>query len=849
MDELDQQVETFCQEQSDQFHVGQTPEKFETSEPVQVSTSLHKSLGKVHKPPSKHQIRGEEPRDEMRRKGLGEEPRLSFTSCQKHSGQKLSDVYTLELFAGTARLTKCLRRHGLQGMAFDKSSKRSEGQRILEADLSNQEEVESLLSFIRLKADFIAYIHMAPPCGTASRARGKRLKFLHKHNIKEPMPLRDEQFPDGFPWLSGSDKLRTEAANILYSNTVLIAQTAIELSIAICIENPSNSLMWKTSPFQLLFESFPHLRFINFHNCAHGGMRDKKTCFVTNVDWFDSLELYCNKQHAHAPWTPTVVDGRVIFPTHAEAAYPEVLCNRIASLLKKELLKMGATEVNDLTKQVQSQSKSLNRVVLGALPRGKHVKPLVSEFGAYITAVNSVQCDDALQTFLQSLPKGASIQSRLLSTWGEVRDAISKQNKKRMLEEKLAKLKEKTSGVNKPLDPYADVYARFECEPGSTYKFLDVELAASHDEVVCEKVVVAIPREPIDFVQRAVSVGHPRSVALQLPPDLQKVMEWNRDAKATEIFQHRIDFVKQWTSRAKELVPKDAELLAQAPPHLQSLLRNKRLALWQEMLEYYEYPDKDLVRDIVRGFPLTGWLPDSNVFPKDYKPPSINVGTLHSLSAGLNERVRSKVLGGASSELLDATWEETEKELQEGWMEIDNNGGKNTSWAMRFGLQQRDKVRVIDDFSIAGVNGTTGLQERLKIFGIDDIAALIAYSLDTCGGEVHPTLLGKTMDLKSAYKQFGICSSDRERIRVATRHPTTSELVLLMVNALPFGATGSVSGFLRVSMFLWFLGMMGARLAWTCFYDDYTAGAIVQTMRSGLLLACLTCLALSTQRR
>ena len=129
------------------------------------------------------------------------------------------------------------------------------------------------------------------------------------------------------------------------------------------------------------------------------------------------------------------------------------------------------------------------------------------------------------------------------------------------------------------MDPYADVYARFECEPGSTYKFLDVELAASHDEVVCEKVVVAIPREPIDFVQRAVSVGHPRSVALQLPPDLQKVMEWNRDAKATEIFQHRIDFVKQWTSRAKELVPKDAELLAQAPPHLQSLLRNKRLAL------------------------------------------------------------------------------------------------------------------------------------------------------------------------------------------------------------------------------------------------------------------------------
>ena len=139
---------------------------------------------------------------------------------------------------------------------------------------------------------------------------------------------------------------------------------------------------------------------------------------------------------------------------------------------------------------------------------------------------------------------------------------------------------------------------------------------------------------------------------------------------------------------------------------------------------------------------------------------------------------------------------------------------------MRFGLQQRDKVRVIDDFSIAGVNHTAGLQERLKIFGIDDIAALIAFSMDSFEGEVHPALLGKTMDLKSAYKQFGICVEDRQRIRVATRNPTTSEIVLLMVNALPFGATGSVSGFLRVSMFLWFIGVVGLRLAWTSFYDD-----------------------------
>ena len=179
----------------------------------------------------------------MRRKKLGEEPSLACSFDQRFKGQKLNGMYAIELFAGTARVTKCLKQNCFQAMAFDRTSKRSEGQVILEADLSNKEEVSSFIDFVRLKASQISFIHMAPPCGTASRARGKRLTFLRAHHIKEPMPLRDESFPDGFHWLSGSDKVRTEVANILYENTVLIARTANEFAIAFCIENPSNSLM------------------------------------------------------------------------------------------------------------------------------------------------------------------------------------------------------------------------------------------------------------------------------------------------------------------------------------------------------------------------------------------------------------------------------------------------------------------------------------------------------------------------------------------------------------------------------------------------------------------------------
>ena len=315
-----------------------------------------------------------EPADEVLRAELGEEPRPAAQPDQSHSGQRLCDLYVIELFAGTARLTRCMKKAGFQAMAFDKTSKRSEGQVILEADLTNKEEVSSFLDFVRLKARQVVYIHMAPPCGTASRARGKRLKFLKAHNIKEPTPLRDDSFPDGFHWLSGSDKIRTEVANILYENTATIARIAIEMSIAFCIENPSNSLMWKTAPFESLLQDFTFLKFIHFHNCAHGGTRDKRTAFLTNVNWFDSLQVFCNRQHTHAPWTPTIVNGRAVFPTHSEAAYPEVLCQRISSLVRQEMVTRGALEIADLQQQVSVPGKSLNRVVLGALPRGKHIK-------------------------------------------------------------------------------------------------------------------------------------------------------------------------------------------------------------------------------------------------------------------------------------------------------------------------------------------------------------------------------------------------------------------------------------------------------------------------------------------
>ena len=46
--------------------------------------------------------------------------------------------------------------------------------------------------------------------------------------------------------------------------------------------------------------------------------------------------------------------------------------------------------------------------------------------------------------------------------------------------------------------------------------------------------------------------------------------------------------------------------------------------------------------------------------------------------------------------------------------------------AKRFGLKQGDKVRLIDDFSVGGFNATCGVNERLRVHAIDELASYIA---------------------------------------------------------------------------------------------------------------------------
>lgn len=344
-----------------------------------------------------------------------------------------------------------------------------------------------------------------------------------------------------------------------------------------------------------------------------------------------------------------------------------------------------------------------------------------------------------------------------------------------------------------------------------------------HDDFVFEKITLGVPRDPIDFCNRCFQAGHPRSIAIHLSDQVQSAPKANFEDEPHIVAKRRAAFFQKWSGRARALKGDENRLLESCPEHVKKIMKGKNLLLLKEILEDLKYPDKNLCEDLCSGFKLTGWLPKSGVFPGRIRHPEYDVATLKLLAKGLNKSILSQVQSTVKDEISTSTWETTLDEERRGWIWRDPDQSLNDKVAAkRFGLQQKNKIRVIDDCSVCGLNAACGVKERFKIHAIDEMCAYIAWVFPRFRGLQKPSIIGKTFDLKSAYWQLCISEEDRRLLRIMVYDVENDSPVTFGLNVLPFGAVGSVAGFLRVSLALHYIGIVGLQLAWTAFYDDFT---------------------------
>ena len=370
-------------------------------------------------------------------------------------------------------------------------------------------------------------------------------------------------------------------------------------------------------------------------------------------------------------------------------------------------------------------------------------------------------------------------------------------------------------------------------------------------------------RSPPEFVEAAMQAKHPLDFASNIPDILMtNIAGVLADGPALTNARRKLEILKVRKLKM-QLQQEEEELHKSLHPEVQKILQGKNLLLWKHLMQSTGFDDPTLFEEVTSGFKLVGQPECSPQFPKGFVPMHQSPQELRSKSVWMRKANAAKCVSTGDIELDSLVWTQTLEECTKGWMEgpytedqVTERVG-STDWlaTRRFPLQQKDKVRMIDDALASGLNSAYGTSNKLVLFDVDTLTSLaleIAKAVKlgyadfqlSDGQKVEATvspswptrfsLLGRTLDLSSAYKQLCPCAGDVWNRIIMAFDPNTRRPAYFVSSALMFGSVAAVYGFNRVSRSLWHIMAVLLRLWHTVCYDDFPSLESAETSETAL---------------
>ena len=700
----------------------------------------------------------------------------------------------IELFAGRGSLSKSMIQAGFEVISVDHEVIQPLAP-IVSLDLSSKD--GQLLCWQIVTNPRVFAIHLGLPCGTSSRARDKPVpQSLRQQGAPSPMPLRSAEHPLGLPSLAGTNLQRVKAANILYEFALAIILYAVQNKLVISVENPANSWLWSVFAFltrqkKELAEAYNALKMVLFHACCHGSTRRKHTGWLSTPTVYASLAAECQNDHEHEPWGIRWQSGSWRFDTASEAAYPMLLAQRASACLVEEARKRNL--------QLQKPPKLHHQSMAVVGQQSKKHRPLIPEYHHFV-----------LQPANLPAPKGAKIIAPHLG--GEV------------LEEECGPSDASRDNTGDTGDTFSDNIA------------MDNNGAAMVSEGGPKHLQnkVGYYHSPKQFVSMARQTMHPMDTVEHLEGVTKRAIEYNLTTSPDLIKLNRKKNLLQARIWARMLEEEEKALHAAFPECLEKVLKEKRLLLWQKLLQIYQYDDLKVFDLMARGVELVGQHDTPPCFPELLKPASLTEDQLRSSAvwrrkAALGRRMVVDPLH------IDHLTEATNAELEMGFLEgpftseaevTAHLGCSNWSVVRRFVLVQgaEMKLRPIDDCLEAQINHAFTSTSYLKLQDVDYITGMALRVATAVSGGLQKfgsgQWLGKCLDLSKAYKQMAISPAHRD-LAVIFFHTKEGQPLFYVANALMFGSTAAVYAFNRVSRSLWHLFNTMLMVPCGVFYDDF----------------------------
>ena len=529
----------------------------------------------------------------------------------QHQQIPSNQPFIIEMFAGSARVTACLRYLGLTGCFGVDHILQHNVAKVIPADLTTESGQALFWTWVTSPSCFGVFA--APPCGTCSLARNIKIRVPGSRRKGGPPPLRSAKYPDGLPHLTPNQRARVDAANTLYAFLTKVALFCVEHGKLICVENPRSSLYWLTSYAQPLMKQ---LRFTAHQACAYGGHRPKWTALLHNHSGFQVICKTCpgeSKQHVHKPWGYDV--DKQQFSTKEEAAYPVGLAYDIACVFANEAVKRGW--LPPLNQLAEGPTLQHLRAVTAVQPRASKLPPLVPEFKVIHHKKRPLDESDpclpgsSLQAMWQGIPAGA----------------------KYLKKTPLRSIGEESAG------------------------------ATPH-----KNMAFGIYHDPGEFVEEAVKAGHPAQWNSVLSQALEEALERNLTLTPKQLCQARLQTLADWSSLAKDLQQDENKLHATMPEHAQSILQGKRILLWKKLLERYGYDDLEVVDEMLTGVDLLSPVGQIPSMTSTFKPAIKSIVELKEGARASRDATLANMRSSGDSEIDAEVYQKTLDEKSDNWI-------------------------------------------------------------------------------------------------------------------------------------------------------------------------------------
>ena len=349
------------------------------------------------------------------------------------------------------------------------------------------------------------------------------------------------------------------------------------------------------------------------------------------------------------------------------------------------------------------------------------------------------------------------------------------------------------------------------------------------------------------FLHKAKQLQHPLDTINPVPDSVQEAIFNILTKGPAVIAKDRVAAIKHAMDLDKKLNDQEKLIHARMPPYMQKVMQGKKILLFKELLVETGYDDLEVCDFLEHGVQLFGHHTLPPYASTKIVPAVSTVDQLQREAVWRRKALRTDATDETADLLDSQSLDEVNRGFLSGPFESEDEVSEHVGredWIAnpRFVLLQgpSKKPRVIDNCRQSGLNATYTSLESLQLHDFDMVVSVakLASSCNNDGmikvtlstgevrqGPLHPSLTGvqwkaRSLDLAKAYKQLAVHPNSRH-LAVVGYQKADNSWKYFASNALPFGASASVFGFLRVSRAIWHLATTFLGIPGCCYFDDF----------------------------